>query len=174
MQVYSFNIDSNVAKEVTFHPQVKMKSVTLDGDVYDPSGSLTGGSQSSSGRVLLKMRKLKVLKTRLEGETKELENVTRKLDAVLQESAKFSKTIQAIDLKEHQLKLLEQQLESNASVMIIKRVEEIKREISEIDQVIKENDVKYRQAIEKQKSLEIEIDELTNNRDSKIKSIEVF
>ena len=29
--------------QVTFDPEVKAKSVTLEGDVFDPSGTLTGG-----------------------------------------------------------------------------------------------------------------------------------
>ena len=29
--------------KVTFDPQIKAKSVTLEGDVFDPAGTLTGG-----------------------------------------------------------------------------------------------------------------------------------
>lgn len=38
--------DMETAKKVTFHPQILKKSVTLDGDVFDPSGTLAGGMYS--------------------------------------------------------------------------------------------------------------------------------
>ena len=47
--------DSNTAKAVTFNSAVGLKSVTLDGDVYDPSGTLSGGSAPSSSGLLVKV-----------------------------------------------------------------------------------------------------------------------
>lgn len=38
--------DADTAKRVTFHPRVKRRCVTLDGDVYDPSGTLSGGARA--------------------------------------------------------------------------------------------------------------------------------
>jgi len=38
--------DMETAKKVTFHPRILKKSVTLDGDVFDPSGTLAGGMYS--------------------------------------------------------------------------------------------------------------------------------
>jgi structural maintenance of chromosome 2 len=35
--------DMETAKKVTFHERILKKSVTLDGDVFDPSGTLSGG-----------------------------------------------------------------------------------------------------------------------------------
>ena len=35
--------DMETAKKVTFHDRIMKKSVTLDGDVFDPSGTLSGG-----------------------------------------------------------------------------------------------------------------------------------
>jgi chromosome segregation ATPase len=38
--------DMETAKKVTFHERILKKSVTLDGDVFDPSGTLSGGTYS--------------------------------------------------------------------------------------------------------------------------------
>nr|WCZ58528.1 structural maintenance of chromosomes protein 2 [Andalucia godoyi] len=40
------NLD--MARAVAFDPQVQVRTVTLDGDIFDPSGTLTGGSDGSS------------------------------------------------------------------------------------------------------------------------------
>src|SRR3984957_21167015 len=51
--------DAASAKLATFSPQVGgVRSVTLDGDVYDPSGTLSGGSAPSSSGTLVKVQEL--------------------------------------------------------------------------------------------------------------------
>ncbi|XP_022817929.1 structural maintenance of chromosomes protein 2-like [Spodoptera litura] len=37
--------DLDTARRVTFHPAVRRRTVTLDGDVFDPSGTLSGGAR---------------------------------------------------------------------------------------------------------------------------------
>ena len=107
--------DAETAKRVTFDPAVRMKSVTLEGDVYDPSGTLSGGSSSSSNGVLVTLGKLnettKELAT-LESQLSELQSSIarekRKMDSA-------RKTKQELDLKSHEIKLTEEQIGSNAS-----------------------------------------------------------
>ena len=36
--------DNETAKKVAYDPRVRMRCVTLDGDVYSPNGVLTGGN----------------------------------------------------------------------------------------------------------------------------------
>ena len=40
------------AKVVTFHDQIRTKSVTLDGDMFDPQGTLSGGAAPTTTPVL--------------------------------------------------------------------------------------------------------------------------
>ena len=44
--------NGRMASKVTFYPKIRTKSVTLDGDVFDPAGTLTGGSRKNSGSIL--------------------------------------------------------------------------------------------------------------------------
>merc|ERR1711871_1568688 len=41
------------AKAVTFHPSVRTKCVTLDGDKFDPAGTVSGGSSAGRGNSIL-------------------------------------------------------------------------------------------------------------------------
>ncbi len=50
--------DADTAKRVTFDPNVRMRSITLEGDAYDPSGTLSGGSAPTSSGVLVTLQKL--------------------------------------------------------------------------------------------------------------------
>ena len=107
--------DADTAKRVTFDPSVRMKSVTLEGDVYDPSGTLSGGSSPNSSGVLVTLQKLNSITGDLssrEGELASLHSAMakekRKLDAV-------RKTKQELDLKLHEIKLTEEQISGNSS-----------------------------------------------------------
>lgn len=49
--------DNETAKKLAFDPRVGKQCVTLEGDVYSPSGTLSGGSSSNQGQDLLKKMK---------------------------------------------------------------------------------------------------------------------
>jgi structural maintenance of chromosome 2 len=76
---------SELAKNVTFHRDIKVRTVTLDGDSYDPAGTLQGGSAPSSGTpVLLKLHNL-INRTRELGDMRrEYQEKSRVLDEMKQ------------------------------------------------------------------------------------------
>ncbi len=49
---------SNNILQVTFDKQVLKRSVSLSGDVFDPSGTLTGGSRSHTSSILTQLSEL--------------------------------------------------------------------------------------------------------------------
>lgn len=67
--------DMNVAKQVTFEPSVRARTVTLDGDSFDPSGTLTGGSRRASESVLSRLAMLREAEQRWERESKQAQEV---------------------------------------------------------------------------------------------------
>lgn len=50
--------DMDAAKKVTFHKDIRAKTVTLDGDVFEPSGTLTGGAKPKTLPVLKSLQEL--------------------------------------------------------------------------------------------------------------------
>jgi structural maintenance of chromosome 2 len=65
--------DPATAKKVTFDPVIKMKSVTVDGDVYDPSGTLSGGSKPKSDKILVKVQELRELEKEVNKRKREMD-----------------------------------------------------------------------------------------------------
>lgn len=109
--------DAETAKLVTFSPQVGgARSVTLDGDVYDPSGMLSGGSAPSSSGTLVKVQEL------LEAERK-LSEARQRLDELEKAEVRgkagrdaWKKLSHELEIKEHEMRLLQEQVDgSNAS-----------------------------------------------------------
>ena len=107
--------DAETAKRVTFDPSVRMKSVTLEGDVYDPSGTLSGGSSPNTSGVLVTLQRLNAITTELTAREDELAalQTTKARDVRMLESARRTK--QDLDLKTHEIKLTEEQINGNSS-----------------------------------------------------------
>lgn len=107
--------DADTAKRVTFDPSVRLKSVTLEGDVYDPSGTLSGGSSPNSSGVLVTLQKLNEMNIQLskhEVELSELQALMMKEKKMLDSARKLK---QDLDLKLHETKLTEEQINGNSS-----------------------------------------------------------
>lgn len=117
--------DADTAKRVTFDPAVRMKSVTLEGDVYDPAGTLSGGSAPQTSGVLVTLQQLNEINKQLESQINELSA----LQAVI---AREKKTTDAarkakgeLDLKTHEIELTEQQINSNSASSVSLIVESV-------------------------------------------------
>ena len=180
--------DAATAKQVTFDPAVRMKSVTLDGDVYDPSGTLSGGSSPNCGGVLVVLQKLNEL-------TKEMtvrENELSELQAVMAGEKKrmdsARKTKQELDLKSHEIKLTEDQINGNSSSsvsvflrlrlqsltqqQIIQAIEEMKSNIDQLKKDITEAKSRQTEASKDIKRIEKDMNDFSNNKDSKLAELQ--
>jgi structural maintenance of chromosome 2 len=76
---------SELAKTITFHRDIKVRTVTLDGDSFDPAGTLQGGSAPSSGTpVLLKLHHLISNTRKLSDLKREYQEASRALEDMKQ------------------------------------------------------------------------------------------
>jgi structural maintenance of chromosome 2 len=108
--------DPETAKAVTFNDKIRMKSVTLEGDVYDPSGTLSGGSKSKSGGLLIRVQELKAIERELDERKRALITVEKEWEKARGEMDRFKGAKKARDLKVHEVGLLEERVgESNAT-----------------------------------------------------------
>ena len=109
--------DAESAKLVTFSPAVGgAKSVTLQGDVYDPSGTLSGGSAPSGSGTLVKVQELLDAEGKL-GEAKgRLDVLEKQYERERDGRERWKRMAKDLDIKEHEMHLMEEQVgASNAS-----------------------------------------------------------
>ncbi|PIG69194.1 structural maintenance of chromosomes protein 2 [Aspergillus arachidicola] len=164
--------DAETAKKVTFDPSVRIKSVTLDGDVYDPSGTLSGGSSPNSSGVLITLQKLNEVTREIRSKERQLATLEetmrkekKKLDAV--------RTIkQELDLKTHEIKLTEEQISNNSSSSIIHAVEEMKANIEQLKKDISDAKARQAEASKDIKRIEKDMSEFNDNKDSKLAELQ--
>ncbi|RAL64279.1 hypothetical protein DID88_002171 [Monilinia fructigena] len=126
--------DAATAKRVTFDASVRMKSITLEGDSYDPSGTLSGGSSPNSSGVLVTMQKLNELNKELKSQETELGDVQATIAREKKKMDQARKIKQELDLKSHEVKLTEEQIGSNSSSSIIQEIENMKASIIQLKQ----------------------------------------
>ena len=107
--------DADTAKKVTFDPSVRLKSVTLEGDVYDPSGTLSGGSSPTSSGVLVTMQKLNEVTKQMQALEADLQELQATMAQEKKKMESARETKQEFDLKTHEIKLTEDQINSNSS-----------------------------------------------------------
>ena len=94
-----------VAKEIAFDKDIKNRTVTLEGDSFDPAGTMTGGSTNALGLLLNKITSLSAATAELELQLKEL----RVIDSLLKDmeiQGLSAKDVEIdLDLKKHALKI---------------------------------------------------------------------
>jgi structural maintenance of chromosome 2 len=160
--------DADTAKRVTFDPNVRMRSITLEGDAYDPSGTLSGGSAPNSSGVLVTLQKLNDITRQL----KEAEAALGQLQAqITREKSRLDqakKIKQELDLKTHEIKLAEEQIGSNSSSSIIQEVQNMKETIAQLRESVLEAKKRQAEATADVKRIEKDMKDFDNNKDAKL------
>lgn len=65
--------------KVTYHRNIHCRSVTLEGDVVDPEGTLSGGSRPKGSNILQELSEIKRLEQEIKSRKEELHQVEQKL-----------------------------------------------------------------------------------------------
>lgn len=164
--------DAETAKRVTFDPAVRMKSVTLEGDVYDPAGTLSGGSAPQSSGVLVTLQKLNEIARDMQSEEQQLMSVRATLEREKKRLDEGRRIKQELDLKTHEIKLTEEQISGNSSSSIIQAVDEMKNNVIQLTQDIKDAKVRQDEATQEVKRIEKDMKEFNSNKGSKLAELQ--
>lgn len=103
-------IDSETAQKVTFHPDIRTKSVTYLGDVYDPSGTLSGGSKPNTSGILVKLQTYNELNLKIKGSLEKIRKIDEMLNTMQTVSRQYKQWQDSLNLKIHQRGLIEQRM----------------------------------------------------------------
>jgi structural maintenance of chromosome 2 len=164
--------DAETAKRVTFDPAVRLKSVTLEGDVYDPSGTLSGGSSPNSSGVLVILQKLNEVTRTMQQHQSALDNLQGQMQGDKAKMATIHATKQELDLKTHEIHLTEEQIKGNSSSSIIAAVEEMKETVGQLKETVAAAKSNQAEAQKDVKRIEKDMADFSKNKDSKLKELE--
>lgn len=165
--------DAEAAKAVTFNRDIRLRSVTLEGDVYEPGGTLSGGSAPNSSGVLVTMQKLNEINRQISEATARLNEIREQMERDKRKLDMARKLKQELELKNHEINLTEQQINSNASSDIIHAVEENKVLVQQLKQEMVDAKTRQKEAAVEAKKIEKDMNDFKNNKGSKLAELQV-
>ncbi len=164
--------DATTAERVTFDPKVRLKSVTLEGDVYDPSGTLSGGSAAQGNGVLLTLQKLNAITQELEQESEKLSRVESAIAKDAQKMKSVRQIKQELALKNHEIGLAESQISSNSSSNIIAQIKDWREAIAALKENIEAAKKRQSEADQDVKRIEKDMKDFTSNKSGKLEQLQ--
>ncbi|KAK2975820.1 hypothetical protein RJ640_022837, partial [Escallonia rubra] len=163
---------ADAAREVAFNKEVGNPSVTLEGDIFQPSGLLTGGSRKGGGELLRQLHALAEAELKLSLHQKRLSEIEAKIKELLPLQKKFKDLTTQLELKSYDLSLFQSRAEQNEHHKLSELVKRIEQELGEASNAASEKQVLYESCLTKVSSLEKSIHEHANGRESRLKDLE--
>ncbi|NXJ98306.1 SMC2 protein, partial [Corythaixoides concolor] len=148
------------AKKVTFDKRIMTRSVTLDGDTFDPQGTLHGGNfwfysyNNTAAPILTKLQELKDVEAELKTKEYELETVEKQLASLKNVAEKYRQLKQQLEMKSEEAERLETKLRQSAYHKQEEELLALKKTIAECEETLKKTEESQKKAEDKYKVLE--------------------
>ncbi|GBG85995.1 hypothetical protein CBR_g40808 [Chara braunii] len=164
--------DAETAKQVAFNKNIMRPCVTLEGDLYNPSGLLTGGTRSKGGSVLTKLHELSSIEMELETHQEALSKATAELANLSSAMKEHRKLTSDLELCSHQLTLLQGRLEQSEHYKLGEEVASMEHELAEAKKAVDVAARKGKELAEEKLALEKRIAEAGREREKWLKTIQ--
>lgn len=128
--------NSDIAKAIAFDKAIRTRTVTLEGDTYDPSGTLTGGSKNQIGVLLGKIDELATAHASLQDKEVQMKVIAQQLTALERQAASVKDVMGDLELKKHALKICEEKMADSTYAQSMAEVARVEAELVTIDQVV--------------------------------------
>ncbi|XP_047983566.1 structural maintenance of chromosomes protein 2-1-like [Salvia hispanica] len=162
----------DAAREVAFTREIGTPSVTLEGDIFQPSGLLTGGSRKGGGDLLRQLHDLAEVELELSNHQKRLSEIEAKINALLPLQRVFQNLKKNLVLQSHELRLLEDRAKQTEHHQLSEWVQSTEEKLAESKSAIMDKKVLYDECVTRVSSLQKSIHDHTGNRESRLKDLE--
>ncbi|XP_061224788.1 LOW QUALITY PROTEIN: structural maintenance of chromosomes protein 2 [Neopsephotus bourkii] len=146
--------DMDSAKKVTFDKRIITRSVTLDGDIFDPQGTLHGGASLKAVSVLAGLQEIKAVETELETKKSELHFVENELERLKNVADEYQQLKQQWEMNCEQAELLEMKLQQSAYHKHEEELLALKKTTAECEETLKKIEERHQEAKNKYSLLE--------------------
>ncbi|KAI3778098.1 hypothetical protein L2E82_07123 [Cichorium intybus] len=163
---------SEAAREVAFNRQVSTPSVTLEGDIFQPSGLLTGGSRKGGGDLLRQLHALGQAESELSLHQNRLSEIESKINELLPLQKKYNDLKTQLELKSYDLSLFQTRAEQNEHHKLSEMAKRIEQELAEAKSAVNEKQELYKKCVTEVTTLENSIKDHSSNREHRLKDLE--
>ncbi|GIY89117.1 structural maintenance of chromosomes protein 2 [Caerostris darwini] len=157
------------AKSVTFS-NVRKRSVTLEGEVFDPAGTLSGGSMGNKGRLLAEITPLAKLRKLVDEKQHQLNKLRMDIQNTRKLKQRYDELCEQFELKENEAQLLKSKIEHSTHHKQIEEFQKMKEYLEE--QINNLASCKERQKKAEKLIKELEVKTSKTTRENKVKEAE--
>uniref|UniRef100_A0A1D1YJB7 Structural maintenance of chromosomes protein n=1 Tax=Anthurium amnicola TaxID=1678845 RepID=A0A1D1YJB7_9ARAE len=163
---------ADAAREVAFSKEICTSSVTLEGDIFQPSGLLTGGSRRGGGELLRQLHALAEAESMLDVHQKRLLDTEDKISQLLPLQKKFMELKSQFELKSYDLSLFQSRAEQNEHHKLGEMVRRLEQDLDELRLGVKEKETAYENCVSAVLILEKTIKEHGTQREKRLKDLD--
>ncbi|XP_035787284.1 structural maintenance of chromosomes protein 2-like [Anopheles albimanus] len=164
--------DLNIAKQITYHPRIMTRSVTLDGDVVDPGGTLSGGARAKGSAVLLEVEEINKLQAMLQQKEEQLRDITGEISQIERTANRFTQLKEQHDMLNYELNNLRQRLAQTSFQQTQEEIEQLKQKIETLKQAMVDARQTQTQCNAKVKDLQSKLADGKGHRERELKAAE--
>lgn len=124
--------DNNIASKLTFHPEIRTRCVTLDGDSYDPAGTLEGGANTNQMSVLTQLQKLNEMKKEYSEKSVEKERLKKQLQELGSAEDHLNGLQRQVEVVTHEFTLLNNRFNSSVYSQLVEAVESLNQQLQQV------------------------------------------
>lgn len=164
--------DSSTAKQVTFHQNIRTRSVTLEGDLFDPAGTLTGGSRASTSSTLMQLQQLSDTTAELKEHETALTSVVQELSKLRKGADQYKSVKQQYEVKTHELELLQATISQNPHHQLLEKVKDLESQLEKANAALVDTKEREAKANKDAEKMESQMKNYSSYKESQMKEIE--
>jgi structural maintenance of chromosome 2 len=170
--------DAATANAVTFHPDIRAACVTLDGDMFDPAGTLEGGSAgagAAGGAAQAMLNRLAAAQQGmrwLEGARAELTSLEGQLGQLSKASTAYAALTSDVELCQHEARLMQDRVGASQMSALEAKRKEAAADLEREEQSAVEARQQQRTAQQRLKDLEAEAANSAKAREKRMAELE--
>lgn len=164
--------DLETAKIVTYNKDIRTRSYTLDGDLMDPDGSLSGGAVQQGPPILEEAARYNQVKRQFDLKNQELNAIARKLEEIQQVADQYNAVKSKLDNFQMQLRTAQERLQSTTFQQCQDEINELKAKVETLQKTIEECQVTKTQNEAKVKDLAAKLSDSKGHHERELKAAE--
>ncbi|NWY62967.1 SMC2 protein, partial [Chionis minor] len=163
------------AKKVTFDKRIMTRSVTPDGDIFDPQGTVHGGNywfcaSPQAASILSTFQEIKDVEVELKTKESELVAVENELASLKNVAEKYQQLKQQLEMKSEEAQLLETKLQQSVYHKQEEELLALKKTIAECEETLKKIEESQKKAQDKYQLLENKMKNAEAEREKELKN----
>lgn len=164
--------DLETAKKVTYNPQIRTRSFTLDGDQMDPDGSLSGGAVQQGLPILDEAAKYSQLRGAFEAKHREIIAVRLQIANIEDVAGQYKAVKDKLDNFKLQLNVAHERIKNTDFQRRQDELDELKAKVQKLKETIEECKKSKVQNEAKAKNLASKLTDSEGHRERELKEAE--